>query len=49
LFCQKDVVQLESRIGCAPPHRIVSKGLTIRNTVSFHKCTKKKNRLGTDL
>lgn len=31
------------------PHRTVSKGYIIRNTMSFHNYTKKRNRLGTDL
>jgi hypothetical protein len=39
----------ESRTKCAQSHRIISKGCIIRNTVSFHNHTKKRNRLGTDV
>jgi len=46
LFCQKDVIQLESRIACATPQRIVSKGLIIRNTMSFINALRREIGLG---
>ena len=45
----QDIMKLESRTGCAPPHRTVSEACIIRNTTSFHNYTKKRNRLGTNL
>jgi hypothetical protein len=45
--------KLESRIECAPPHRIVSKANMKRSTLAFIRyehviCTRKKNSFGTN-
>jgi hypothetical protein len=46
--CNK--VRIKNRmLECATPHRIVSKGCIIRNTMSCHNYTKGRNRLGKDL